>query len=128
MIATAPQRNDGSSTAVAPRCDSRGPTSVLTLVPVSVPLLGKRYNTTDEFLDPADGIQLKIWQCYDNLPAQQWYYDENRIELDNQGYYRNSFSSKLDANDSPRLLCGSGKWHYDKWPQGADMDMFLHRK
>jgi hypothetical protein len=36
---------------------------------------------------PSNGIQLKIWQCYDNLPAQQWYYtDDNRIALENQGF------------------------------------------
>jgi len=37
-------------------------------------------------IDPANGVQLKLWECYDNLPAQQWYYtDDNRIALDNQG-------------------------------------------
>ncbi|KAF8970080.1 G-X-X-X-Q-X-W domain-containing protein [Flammula alnicola] len=36
---------------------------------------------------PANGIGLKIWQCYDNLPAQQWYYTEdNRIALEGQGF------------------------------------------
>lgn len=29
---------------------------------------------------------MKIWQCYDNLPAQEWYYTaDNRIALENQG-------------------------------------------
>jgi hypothetical protein len=44
--------------------------------------------TNDELflLVPANGVQLKIWQCYDNLPAQQWYYTaDNRIALENQG-------------------------------------------
>jgi hypothetical protein len=36
---------------------------------------------------PANGIGLKIWQCYDNLPAQQWFYtDDNRIALEGQGF------------------------------------------
>ncbi|CAA7269993.1 unnamed protein product [Cyclocybe aegerita] len=35
---------------------------------------------------PANGVGLKIWQCYDNLPAQQWHYtDDNRIALEGQG-------------------------------------------
>ena len=34
---------------------------------------------------------MKIWTCYDNLPAQQWYYtDDNRIALENQGMLLNS--------------------------------------
>ena len=29
---------------------------------------------------------MKIWQCYDNLPAQAWYYtDDERIALTGQG-------------------------------------------
>ena len=37
-------------------------------------------------IGPANGAQLKLWQCYDNIPAQQWYYtDDDRIALDNQG-------------------------------------------
>jgi Ricin-type beta-trefoil lectin domain-like len=35
---------------------------------------------------PADGVKMKIWQCYDNLPAQQWDYSIfNRITLANTG-------------------------------------------
>ncbi|KAF8914421.1 ricin B lectin domain-containing protein [Gymnopilus junonius] len=31
-------------------------------------------------------VGMKIWQCYDNLPAQQWYYtDDNRIALEGKG-------------------------------------------
>ncbi|KAJ3552595.1 hypothetical protein NM688_g4074 [Phlebia brevispora] len=45
---------------------------------------------TDFCLDagssPADGVQMKIWQCYADLPAQEWYYtSDNRIALFNQG-------------------------------------------
>lgn len=29
---------------------------------------------------------MKIWQCYDNLPAQQWFYTgDNRVALTNRG-------------------------------------------
>ncbi|TFK65366.1 carbohydrate-binding module family 13 protein [Pluteus cervinus] len=35
---------------------------------------------------PQSGVGLKIWQCYDNLPAQDWYLTaDNRIALTNQG-------------------------------------------
>ncbi|TFK65369.1 carbohydrate-binding module family 13 protein/putative endo-1,3-beta-glucanase, partial [Pluteus cervinus] len=35
---------------------------------------------------PQNGVGLKIWECYDNLPAQDWWYtDDNRIALTNQG-------------------------------------------
>ncbi|KAF8903451.1 G-X-X-X-Q-X-W domain-containing protein, partial [Gymnopilus junonius] len=35
---------------------------------------------------PANGVSMKIWECFDNLPAQQWFYtDDNRIALENQG-------------------------------------------
>jgi len=26
---------------------------------------------------PANGVGMKIWQCYDNLPAQAWHYSDN---------------------------------------------------
>ncbi|KAF8992602.1 carbohydrate-binding module family 13 protein [Cyathus striatus] len=33
-----------------------------------------------------NGILMKIWQCFDNLPAQQWFYtSDNHIALENQG-------------------------------------------
>ncbi|KAJ3556356.1 hypothetical protein NM688_g2074 [Phlebia brevispora] len=36
--------------------------------------------------DPASGVGMKIWQCYANLAAQQWYYtDDNRIAVQNHG-------------------------------------------
>ncbi|RDB27190.1 Endo-1,4-beta-xylanase A [Hypsizygus marmoreus] len=35
---------------------------------------------------PGNGVGAKIWTCYDNLPAQAWYYtDDNRIALTDQG-------------------------------------------
>ncbi|KAF9048752.1 G-X-X-X-Q-X-W domain-containing protein [Panaeolus papilionaceus] len=49
-----------------------------------------RLDGTDFCLDagsnPASGVGLKIWQCFDNLPAQQWNYTlDNRIALEGQG-------------------------------------------
>ncbi|KAF8995325.1 ricin B lectin domain-containing protein [Cyathus striatus] len=35
---------------------------------------------------PDNGAGVTIWQCYDNIPSQAWYYtDDNRIVLENQG-------------------------------------------
>ncbi|TFK37574.1 ricin B lectin domain-containing protein [Crucibulum laeve] len=35
---------------------------------------------------PANGIPMKIWQCFDGLAAQTWFFtDDNRIALFNQG-------------------------------------------
>ncbi|KAJ3512324.1 hypothetical protein NLJ89_g3579 [Agrocybe chaxingu] len=35
---------------------------------------------------PGNGVGLKIWQCYDNLPSQQWYFtDDSRIALEGKG-------------------------------------------
>ncbi|RDB27209.1 Endo-1,4-beta-xylanase A [Hypsizygus marmoreus] len=35
---------------------------------------------------PASGVGMKIWTCYDNLPAQAWYYtNDNRIAVTGKG-------------------------------------------
>jgi len=37
---------------------------------------------------PANNVGMKIWTCYDNLPAQAWYYTEdNRIAVTGQGVF-----------------------------------------
>lgn len=49
--------------------------------------LAKTNFCLDAGANPANGVQLKLWECYDNLPAQQWYYtDDNRIALGGQGF------------------------------------------
>ena len=36
---------------------------------------------------PANGVGMKIWTCFNNLPAQQWFYtNDNRVALENQGF------------------------------------------
>ena len=36
--------------------------------------------------NPASGVKSKIWQCYDGLPAQDyWYTDDNRIAVTGKG-------------------------------------------
>ncbi|KAF6745359.1 ricin B lectin domain-containing protein [Ephemerocybe angulata] len=41
----------------------------------------------DAGANPQNGTLMKVWQCYDNLPAQAWYYTgDNRIALEGQGF------------------------------------------
>lgn len=41
----------------------------------------------DAGASPSDGTGMKIWTCFDNLPAQEWFYTaDNRIALENQGF------------------------------------------
>ncbi|KIJ34534.1 carbohydrate-binding module family 13 protein, partial [Sphaerobolus stellatus SS14] len=36
--------------------------------------------------DPANGIPMKIWECFNGLPQQNWFYtDDERIAETNQG-------------------------------------------
>ncbi|KAL0952119.1 hypothetical protein HGRIS_008748 [Hohenbuehelia grisea] len=56
---------------------------------------------------PGNGVGMKIWQCYDNLPAQQWYLtDDNRIALQNQGLCLDLPSGRLDnSNQAQTWQC-----------------------
>ena len=57
---------------------------------VWMPLLSVRalpiavhHGNADLRLVPAWGTQLKIYQCYDNLPQQQWFYtDDDHIAVE----------------------------------------------
>ncbi|KAK7055961.1 carbohydrate-binding module family 13 protein [Favolaschia claudopus] len=52
----------------------------------SVQVAGTNY-CLDAGSNPANGVGMKIWQCYDGLAAQTWYYDGVRktLNLYNQG-------------------------------------------
>ncbi|TFK19341.1 G-X-X-X-Q-X-W domain-containing protein [Coprinopsis marcescibilis] len=40
----------------------------------------------DASSNPGNAVQMKLWQCFDNLPAQQWDFTiDNRIVLNNRG-------------------------------------------
>ncbi|TFK60215.1 ricin B lectin, partial [Pluteus cervinus] len=59
----------------------KGPTNVTTLGSNGLPFC------LDAGTSPKNGDLLKVWDCYDNLPAQTWYYtDDNRIALKDQGF------------------------------------------
>ena len=67
---------------------------------------------------------MKIWTCYDNLPAQEWYYtDDNRIALENQGFClddpsgNTADSTMLDAMTQQL----AGKLYADKGYIGRDL-------
>ncbi|KAF8999270.1 ricin B lectin domain-containing protein [Cyathus striatus] len=78
----------------APQCDTANCTTAYTQPPTRFPtptwkhkvrLAGTNF-CLDAGSSPANGVGMKIWQCYDNLPAQQWYYTgDNRISLENRG-------------------------------------------
>jgi hypothetical protein len=59
---------------------------------------------------PGDGVQMKIWQCYDGLAAQQWYFtDDNRIALEGQGQCLDlTNGSEADGNVLQTWECGTG--------------------
>ena len=88
MIATVPARKSGSFTRTTLRSRWRGPTFAWTPAPAS-PSLQKRSDfslTHGCHIDPGNNIGAKIWTCYDNLPAQAWYYtDDNRIAVTGKG-------------------------------------------
>ncbi|KAH6867250.1 ricin B lectin domain-containing protein, partial [Coprinopsis sp. MPI-PUGE-AT-0042] len=55
--------------------------------PTKIQLAGTSF-CMDAGSSPGNGVGLKIWQCYDGLPAQQWFVtDDYRIALEGQGDY-----------------------------------------
>ncbi|KAI5449775.1 hypothetical protein NCC49_004065 [Naganishia albida] len=60
--------------------------------------------------NPGNGIKMKIWQCYDNLPAQNWYFTgDNRIALTNQGLCLDLTDGRLDNfNQLQTWQCSTG--------------------
>ncbi|KAH6885095.1 carbohydrate-binding module family 13 protein [Coprinopsis sp. MPI-PUGE-AT-0042] len=53
--------------------------------PTKIQLAGTSF-CMDAGSSPGNGVGLKIWQCYDGLPAQQWFVtDDYRIALEGQG-------------------------------------------
>lgn len=47
--------------------------------------------------DPANGVKMKIWTCYEGLAAQQWYWtDDNRIALTGKGAFSNPTLARLN--------------------------------
>eukprot|EP00914_Ancora_sagittata_P001072 GHVO01002830.1.p1 GENE.GHVO01002830.1~~GHVO01002830.1.p1 ORF type:complete len:287 (-),score=7.29 GHVO01002830.1:45-905(-) len=67
---------------------------------------------------PGDGTKMKIWECYDNLSAQQWYFtDDNRISLENQGKCLDlTDGSKANGNTLQIWSCGDGN-AYQVWTE-----------
>ncbi|KAL0953126.1 hypothetical protein HGRIS_004395 [Hohenbuehelia grisea] len=58
---------------------------VINLANTKVQLAGTNF-CLDAGNNPGNNIKMKIWQCYDNLPAQAWYYtDDRRIAVTGKG-------------------------------------------
>ena len=71
------------------RSEWRVPIFASTLEPVRILCLFWLYasdSSKKKTLDPSNKTPMKIYTCYDNLPAQQWYYtNDKRIALEGQG-------------------------------------------
>lgn len=94
MIVTVPEHKNGFFNAVLPKSNS--PELIFVLTPGLVSSFSFPYlhilvphlflTLTHTHTAPGNAIGMKIWQCYDNLPAQQWYYtDDDRIALEGKG-------------------------------------------
>ncbi|KAG6856806.1 hypothetical protein H0H87_000503 [Tephrocybe sp. NHM501043] len=79
--------SNGTYSLETPLSKSTFLASVLMQGPVSSPLLQSSKPEISSFVkDPASGVGMKIWECFDGLPAQTWYYtDDKRIALLGKG-------------------------------------------
>ncbi|KAF8914423.1 carbohydrate-binding module family 13 protein [Gymnopilus junonius] len=59
---------------------------------------------------PANGVGMKIWQCYDDLRAQQWYYGpDNSLTLDGTAFCLDLTNGVLtNSNQLQTWQCYSG--------------------
>lgn len=75
----------------------------------SVKLAGTNY-CLDAGSNPGNGIKMKVWTCYDNLPAQTWYYTNDlRIAVKDQGQCLDlTDGSKTNGNQLQTWSCQSG--------------------
>ncbi|KAF6764171.1 ricin B lectin domain-containing protein [Ephemerocybe angulata] len=66
----------------------------------------------DAGTNPTNGTLMKVWQCYDNLPAQAWYWtDDNRIALEGQGFCLDLPNGSIYSQPPQQLqiwACGTG--------------------
>lgn len=83
------------------RSDWRALIFALTLEPVRrlhpfwLVLLRIQLMAKKKILDPSNKTPMKIYTCYDNLPAQQWFYtNDKRIALEGQG--KNEYLSRRE--------------------------------
>ncbi|TFK23370.1 hypothetical protein FA15DRAFT_745496 [Coprinopsis marcescibilis] len=59
---------------------------------------------------PGDGTTMKIWQCFDNVPAQNWFYtDDRRISLRDRGQCLDLTNGQTwNGNFMQIWRCGNG--------------------
>ncbi|KAF5314653.1 hypothetical protein D9611_007087 [Ephemerocybe angulata] len=83
---------------------NRGPTKVKLGVSTGIEYC------LDAGATPTNGTQMKLWQCYDNLPAQAWYYTgDNRIALENQGFCLDLPNGNVAAGQTLQIwACATG--------------------
>ena len=108
MAATTATRqplSDGSSAKAPQGSRCTGQITVSTQDRVSISGRGSIIYTLHILrIGPASGVGLKIWQCFDNLQAQGWYYtDDQRIDLNGTGLNVPPFLSSLHDSSFLRL-------------------------
>ena len=77
--------------------------------PTKVQLAGTNF-CLDAGSNPGNGVGMKIWTCFNNLPAQQWFYTgDNRIALENKGLCLDLTNGNLyNGNQVQTWQCGNG--------------------
>jgi hypothetical protein len=98
--ATGPQLSDGTGNELIPRFDSLElvRTSLCAVPPSSTDVLSSRlvHFSPDFCLDagssPGNEVKMKIWQCYDGIPAQAWYGESTSV-VDAPQFPRSFFPS-----------------------------------
>jgi hypothetical protein len=89
MTAMDQQLNSGFSVGERPKFDLQEPISAL--MPGQVSSLNNssyHYHLLFTIMNqaPGNGVGMKIWQCYDNLPAQTWVYNtDSQFVLSGRG-------------------------------------------
>ncbi|KAL0951944.1 hypothetical protein HGRIS_008595 [Hohenbuehelia grisea] len=76
---------------------------------------------------PANGVELKIWQCFDNLAAQTWFYTgDQRIALQNQGM--KSTVRVLSESKLNRFRAMRGPSQRQSFPRYPRSNLAVHRQ
>ena len=73
------------------------------------------------YAEPADGVGMKIWQCYDDLQAQEWVYTKSsgRIALGKTGQCLDLYKGVLtNGNKVQTWSCSTGNKN-QQWVVGS---------
>lgn len=124
-----PMLRSGLSTEQTRRFRSQEPTTASTLVQVRIlSIYLDRPCEHDRWADPASGVSMKIWQCYDNLPAQAWYYTgDNRIAVTGTGKFLFLLAIVSYWLATSRPMPWSYQWCWDQLKCYANLGLHYER-